>query len=64
MTDIATEIHEDGQISQQAQADEYVPQKCALAKCKEVQVFPTKASLKYEIPLSIQVAKTYILTLP
>jgi hypothetical protein len=46
MADITPGIHEDGQNSQQAQADDYVPQKCTFANCKEVQVFPTKASLK------------------
>ena len=52
MTDIAPEIHKDGQISQLAQDDDYAPQKCTFAKCKKVQVFPTKASLKYPTPLS------------
>jgi hypothetical protein len=52
MTDVAPETHKDGQASQLTQADDYAPQKCTFANCKEVQVFPTKASLKYPTLLS------------
>jgi hypothetical protein len=61
---IATKIQKDGQISRQAQANDYVPQKCTLAKCNEVRIFPTKASFRYEILFSIQFMTAYILTLP
>jgi hypothetical protein len=53
MGDIVPEHRQDGQIGLVAPADDYVPQKCTFTGCKEVQVFPTKASLKYPNRLPI-----------